>query len=306
VPVDESFIDHDAALKWCDAEGENLAAATRLAVEVGYDEVAAQLPIAMWGYLSLRKPWTIWLDTHKWGLVAAQRSQNRRAEAYLLTNIGIYYRDRHQPEEALTNSQKALIIREEVGDRWGKAWNLTTIGAALSELHRDGEAVATLRQAVDIRHEVGDTQGLGRTLGFLGDAYRKIGLYHEAMECFEEARSVGSLLNNPRVLGHALQGLALTYYDLDENERALDTAAKSIDTSRLLGDRLGEAQSHALRGSTLVRIGLYPIARTAWTEALKIFEILGDKQAETARSELRKIPMDTPTTDHEYDRDERE
>ncbi|WP_097228217.1 tetratricopeptide repeat protein [Streptomyces sp. OV198] len=289
----ETFADHQSALDWCDTEGGNLAAATRLAVETGDDDIASELPIAMWGYLSLRKPWTIWQETHTWGLVAARRSRDRRAEAYLLTNTGIRLRDQHQPEEALAYLEQALLIRREIGDRWGEAWNLTSVGAALCTLDRGDEAIAILQEAVEIRHEVGDTQGLGRTLGYLGQAYRRVRRFREAISCFQEAHTVAQTLHNPRVLGHALQGLASAYYDLGEYESALEKADASIEATRQLGDRLGEAQSHALRGGALARLNRRADARAAWHTALRIFDELGDPQAATARSELREINTGT-------------
>jgi tetratricopeptide (TPR) repeat protein len=284
------FLDHPAALDWCDAEVNNLAAATRLAVEVGDDEVAAQLPIAMWGYLSLRKPWTTWMDTHEWGLVAARRSGDRHVEAHLLTNISICLRDRREMAESMTYSEQALRIRREIGDRWGEAWSLTILGGALCELDRADEAISLLRAAVEVRHEVGDTQGLGRTLSFLGDAYRQVRRFDEAVECYEQAREIAGTLGNPRVLGLALRGLAAAYHDLGASELALALAGDALDVASGIGDRLEEAQAHALRGSALTRLGNYPAARAAWHEALRVFDELGDSRAEQARRSLREIP----------------
>jgi tetratricopeptide (TPR) repeat protein len=287
----DPFVDHAAALDWCDEEGRNLAAVVRLAVEVGDDEVATQLPIAMWGYLSLRKPWTVWMDTHEWGLVAARRGGDRHAEAHLLTNLSICLRDRREPAESMTYSEQALRIRREIGDRWGEAWSLTILGGALCELDRADEAISLLREAVDVRHEVGDTQGLGRTLGFLGDAYRLARRFGEAVACFEQARAIADTLGNPRVLEHALRGLAATHLDLGADEAALAVAGEALTAARRIGDRLEEAQAHALRGGALTRLADYPAARVAWQEALRMFDELGHPQAGMARRALREIPQ---------------
>ena len=86
---------------------------------INQDVIAWKLPAALWGYFHQRKPWDDWITTHRIGLAAARRLEDRYGQAWILTSVGIAHREQHNYTEALD----CLTRAASASPRWcSKPW----------------------------------------------------------------------------------------------------------------------------------------------------------------------------------------
>jgi tetratricopeptide (TPR) repeat protein len=155
------FADRAAPLGWCDDERTNLVAAVDLAAEEDENDLAWQLPVALFGYFLVRRMAADFVTTHRIGIASARSLGNRLAEAWLLTSVVIAYQDLRQYDTAVHHVRAAVDAWRETGERWGEAWALRDLGGIYRELGELDEAVPTLDRALAM-HIAEGTRGVRR------------------------------------------------------------------------------------------------------------------------------------------------
>jgi tetratricopeptide (TPR) repeat protein/transcriptional regulator with XRE-family HTH domain len=301
LPVLE-FTSYDEALAWCEAETANLIAATRLALEVGADEIAWKIPVGSWNFVFLRKRWSAWISAHELGVAGARRMGDRFGEAWALNNVAQGFRELRRFKDAKEHLAEALEIRKEIGDLLGLAWTLTAMGFVDCDQRCFAVAVDTLREALRIRDEVardyaGDEaimlanrQGQGIARASMGDALRELGRFDEALDELNEALQTFRGIADKHGEGYTLVKLGDTYAHMHRPEEALANFEQALETRREIGDRWGEAETLHSRGRVLLDTGEPEAAREAWRHALAIFTDLDDPRAEDVRALLTSTP----------------
>jgi len=282
-----AFTSYEQALEWCEAEHPSLVAAVRLAAETGHDDIAWKLPVALWGFFELRKPWADWIAVHRVAVDSARRAGDARGEAWALNGLCAAYFDLRQFGETLASLRKALEIRRRIGDRQGEVSCLNNLGLTYRELGRLGDAMDCDRQALATARQIGDRRNEGIALNNLGETYRELRRPAEAAACFREAltlvREIGERIGE----GFALHNLGQAHQELRQHGDALACYQQALAVRRLTGDRQGEAVTLRGIGDVLGDTGQPEAARASWHEALGIFEDLGDPQADQVRSCLQ-------------------
>jgi len=110
------FGSYGAALAWCEAEQANLVASVHAALAAGWSSIACRLPLALWAFFTLRKPWAHWIATCKAGAEAARRCS----------------------DQAYENLRQALDIRHRIGYRYGEAETLVGLAFVFQKINRSG------------------------------------------------------------------------------------------------------------------------------------------------------------------------
>ncbi|HUZ23360.1 MAG TPA: BTAD domain-containing putative transcriptional regulator [Streptosporangiaceae bacterium] len=284
-----AFESYERALAWCDTEHVNLAAATRLAAIAGQHAIAWRLPVALWSYYMLRKPWDEWIGACQAGLASAQQARDRVGEAQLLSSLGICHGDRRQHGEAISCFQQALEIARELGDQRGEAASLSNLAQVHCWQRRFGPALHCCRQALPILRAIGDTRTEASTLKNMGDVCRKMGRFSEALGYLRQA------LTNCREIGDRYGEAEALHRIGDVNRRLarLDDAhaflSQALEIRREVGDRPGEAATLSRIGDLGRAAGRFGQARQAWRQALAIYHELGDPRADHVRTLLESL-----------------
>jgi tetratricopeptide (TPR) repeat protein len=294
------FASYDDALSWCETEMANLVAATQLAVDVGENVTAWQLPAGCWNYLFLRKRWGAWVSMHEAGLIGARRANDRFGESWVLNNLGHAHRELRRFDEARDLLERALAIRNEIGDLIGQAWSHAALGLVDVDLGDYAGAVDHFQQALEIRAKIaeinsGNTEivvanrhGQGIALANLGDAYRELARFDESLNCLRDALDIFREIADRHGEGYTLVKLGDTYRQLRRPEQALRAYDEALRTRREIGDRWGEAETLHNTGSALWENGRPDTAIDFWRQAIAIFDDLGDPRAEDLRQELAR------------------
>ncbi|MGP4022594.1 ATP-binding protein [Actinomadura sp. 3N407] len=291
-----TFATHDQARHWCEAERFNLFAAARHAAAAEHDDIAWRLPLALWSFFFLRRPWTDWVATYQSGLDAAKRFGDQGGEAYTLGGLGYAHQDRQNFEASLGCLERSLNIFQEINDRNGEAWALHGTGNAFRGLRRFGEAIERHRQALDLFREIGDRRGEGWALSGLAYGYGSLRLFDEAIGHFRQAFVIARETER-RAEGWALHGLGYAHHGLRCFTDAIDDYRQAHAVFREIGDWKGQGETLYNLGKAQLETGRPQAARDSWSRALTILEELQAPQARRVRARLEVLDADEASTD---------
>jgi tetratricopeptide (TPR) repeat protein len=278
-----SFTDPAAAIRWCDAELPSLAPAVQQALELGLDEVAWKLPVALVYFLRLRRHNVYRLEMSMTAVEASRRLEDRWAEAWSLICLGGVESDLKRYEEALVHFTEALRVSQEINDRrweaksaYNVAWTLRLMGRYEEALHRQRETLA-------IRRENGDRRGESITLSEIGALELHLGRPTEAYEEYERALAGAYETADLPAQAKSLHGLGDVCKTEGRSSEAIGWYEKAVTVRRRVGDLLGLARSLFEQGRQLAAVGKAAAAQQAWVEAAAVFDALQDPMAEEAR-----------------------
>ncbi|MGE5291786.1 MAG: AfsR/SARP family transcriptional regulator [Micromonosporaceae bacterium] len=287
----QTFPDIDAALEWCEVERPNLVAATRHASQLGQDDVAWKLPVVADGFLYRRSYWADCVTTHRIALDAARRIGDRKAEAWVLNNLGMVFGDQRM-EEAIGYFEQALAIRREIADRRGEAQAANNLAFTYQNLGRFEEGVGPLLHALDVQREVGHRYGEAIALSNLGEVHLGLGRVTEAVGFLQEALVVAREIDSQPVEGYALTNLGKAHLELGRAAEAIGCLKQALALHHAVGDRYGEAQDLKELARAERGLGHPAEASAALRKAQAIFLELGDySRAAEADAELEALSI---------------
>ncbi|MFC5287051.1 ATP-binding protein [Actinokineospora guangxiensis] len=278
------------AIRWCEVEQANLVWAVRQAVHDGHDEIAWKLPLALWGYFTLRTPWVDWITTYRLGLGAARRTGEAVGEARMLSGLGIALRDLGRYDEALAHFDDALDICHRVGDEYGLGWTLGSKCVALLETARFDAALACSHASLTVFESIGDQHGLGQALFSFGESCRRLGRVPEARDYLDRALTVRRAIGDAWGEARTTLSLADAHLDAGNPASALTGYASALSQWRSVGDRWYEARTLTTLGDLLHSRGDTRAGRTAWATALEICEDLGSPTTADLHARLGAVP----------------
>ena len=253
--VPRTFNDQESALQWCEQERATLASVVRTAADRGQNRLCHQLAMQLGGFYNLRKYWNDWTTVFTVAIAAAERDGDPAALAWLLTNLGIAYRDLRRFEESATVFERALPLFVSAGDRVGELSALNNLGSTLLEAGDAAAARARFRAAADGYDDLGMQQPQGRSLSNLGTALTALNHADEAITAIEHGltllREAGDIHGTGFTL-HNFGEAHLAAGNAGAAEEALREAlAIRIDT----GNPWGEARTRLALGKALLAQG---------------------------------------------------
>lgn len=286
VPGLKPFGDPSAALVWCDSELPSLVLAVGQAVELGLDDVAWKLPVALVYFLRLRRHDTYRYELSVIAVQAARRVEDRWAEAWSLICLGGAESDMERYEEASGHFTEALSISRDIRDRRWEANSVYNLAWTLRLLGRHDEALTHQRQALIIQRESGDRRGESITLTEIGALELLLGRPALARSEYERALAGARETVDLTTEAKSLHGLGDVCRSSGVTSEAIGWYEQAIDVRRRVGDRLGLARSLVELGKQLSSGGQAEVAQQALAEAVTILDDLQFPSADEARSYL--------------------
>jgi tetratricopeptide (TPR) repeat protein len=284
------FASLDEALDWCEGERTNLVAATRQAAAMGLHDMAWKLPVAALGFFNRRTYWTEWVVTHQIALNSARQVGDKRAEAWVLNNLGMAYLGQGQ-EVGVDYFRQALAIRRDIGDQTGEAQAANNLAYACLLVKRFDEALEMLYLALDLQRTLGHRFGEGIALNNLGEASLELGRPDEAVDWLRQALEVYREIGASTEEGDTLRHLGKASADRGRIPDALDYLRQAEQTYRTVGHRYGEGLALLLLGDVYLQDQHTADAAQAWHRAQSIFETLGNEpRAQEARERVAALP----------------
>lgn len=279
------FTDAAQAAEWCDAEADNIVPLVRLAADHRLP-AAWQVPARSWNWLLLRKPWTLWTESHIIALRAATAAGDLAAQAWVAMNLGEGYRQSRRYGPAREHLEQARRLRHRLGDKHGQAWCHACRGFLAIDEGAPRIAIEYFRRALTLFEETADVHGQSVVLAALAEAYDRQGSPGDATTAFETARTLARRMNDLYAEGILWFRRANAHRHRAEIRAALDCLNRSVECRRTADDAWGTAEALTLRGDVLAQLGEDGAAQRSWQEAQAAFERLGDARAAELRQRI--------------------
>lgn len=234
------------------------------------------------------------------GVVMRQRGEYDAAAATLGEALAIYTTQENQPEvataltrlggvaflrrnfgDALDAWNRALSIRQSIGDREGEGSSLLNIAQVHTSMGDYGAALPLLRQALDIQRAVGNRWWENAVWNALGIVALAVGDYPEAQRCISIAFRLCVAVGDEA-------GAAIMEFNLGQVERecgnyqaALDRLERSRQWAHENDDPEFEAQCLTELALTAQAADLDTIAEQHANDALRLYVALDVKATTT-------------------------
>ena len=270
------FADHDAALRWCDAELPNFVPVIQLGLEHQACGPTWKLAVALWNYWLHRKPWTIWVRSQQLALTAAEKTGDLHAEGCVSVNLAEAYRRMGDFVQSTRLYMRALDLRRQSNDRLGEAWSLA--GTAFLAVDRGDMACADqfAARALELFREFDDQEGVGAALVTIGDVHHSRGRFDDALSAMAASLAVQERLGPRGAKSWVLMKMAAVHADRGRPDTALRELRSALAACRAANDRWAEAESLSRIGDVLAGLDRLPEARQSWVAAQAVYETIGD------------------------------
>jgi len=317
-----------SARAWLDTERANLVSAVAYCAGNGRPGYATRLAATLFRYLD-DGHYSDAIVVHSHARLAAQRMDDRAAEAIALGNLGVVAWRQGRYDQAVGFHERALALSQEAGEHVGQGRALGNLGLVHWQHGRYPEAASKLGQALALFREIGDRTGEARTLSNLGildwqqDRYAPAASYHQqALALYRdmgdrpgEARALGNLgsvfvqqgrypqaadcqrqaLALFREIGYqvggarALSDLGLVHERQGHHHQAADCQRQALAVFREADYPIGEAEALHRLGEVLLAVGRTDEARSHLQHALARYADLGLPEAEQVRARLTAL-----------------
>jgi tetratricopeptide (TPR) repeat protein len=276
------FADEAEAMRWYEAERDNLVAAVRAAAGGGLDRIAWQLAVVLRAVYMTTNPFQDWLATSRIGLEAARRDGDRSAEAELQESLGMAYAQSQNLSAAAEHYGAALTLRRALHDTFGEA--LTLNGLGLLELRRRNLTEA--QDALEGSRALFAARGEGfwepRVAVNLAQVELELGHPERALDPLHRGIEVFRTHGDRRAEGNGLTLLAAAELECGGADAALVHARRAIAIADEIRSTAAEAYWLLTLGDAQRATGQPSAALAAYRRAAALQEQLGDRARRAA------------------------
>ncbi|MFC9972602.1 ATP-binding protein [Spirillospora sp. NPDC127200] len=295
---DPLVFQHDPAIAraWLEDERANLIAVADAAHQAGAYRTAWQLCESLWPLFITVKHQQAWTELFELGRRAAAACGDQRAQARMLTALGMAHLGRSDPVSARRCHGEALELDRRAGHRLGQATALEGLGLAELADGDGGRAAVLFARARDLHAELGRPRGTALMDRHIGRSLMADGRHDEAVTHFRRALEVFERENEPYHRARTLAFLGEAHLGGGREDEADQAFAASLAIARRTGARSDEAT--ALVGQARVAARRRdPAAEAALLEeASRIYADLGAPRPAHVTDRLAELRPPSPGT----------
>ncbi|GAB4206684.1 MAG: hypothetical protein Fur006_63960 [Coleofasciculaceae cyanobacterium] len=212
--------------------------------------------------------------------VLAQTPDAQKAEADRLLKQGVEQYRTSQFDAAIQSWQQALTLFREIKNRKAEGWVLNNLGLVYRDLGQYTKSIEYLEQSLALAREINDRQQEGTCLGNLGNAYAALGKYDKAMELYEQSLALARETQNRLGEGKVLGNLGNAYEFLGNYPKAIEYLQQRLEIALEIKDRRGEAAARGNLGRIYRNLGEYTKAFEYLQQWLAIAREIKDRKSE--------------------------
>lgn len=264
----EDFASLSDAVEWYDRERANLVALTHAAAAAGLEDLAWQLPSAVYPVSNvLRASFDDVLEMNAVALAAARAAGAQRAEAAILGNLGVACQMANRNDEAEVHSLASIELAREIGDRFAVMRGSNSLGWSYLSRRRLEEAIVHFTATREA------AEGIPEAAKWAASAQRNLALTHVALERLDEAAELAESgfpgraeTADPRLLfdaAHLLARIRTIQGRWDEAAGLLDLADEAVE----------QIGSQAYGGIVALERGRLALAQGRYDEGLVAFHL---------------------------------
>jgi tetratricopeptide (TPR) repeat protein len=266
---------------WYDSEQANFVAIAQMAVDYRFPGVAWKFAVVLWPYLTIRRPWHVWRDTHLIGMETARAEHDEHGEGWIATQWAEALRQQGQIEESQRLYDHILALRERSGDQFGLVNGL--VGAARLAVQRGrlDRARTLAHEAERTFAEQGQLEGQVRALHVTASIHVAEGQPELGCDVLNQALELVGDVDRPSVRRPLFSALADIYIAREDFDGALDALDQAAKEHAVVDDRWAEADLRRRAGDLRHQLDRLEEAQHDWTRARDLYAQLGDEESVT-------------------------
>jgi predicted ATPase len=209
-------------------------------------------------------------------LAVAQENEDRHGEQYCLEQIARVLWTRRDAE-SMTHAAQALIIAQELGDRYREGRLTELIGHIYTDtLHDPDRAEIHFNQALAICRETGNRIDETWTLWGMGGLALLIDDYTRALDYYDQAKKISENIGASLQVGWDLYHMGDAWYNLGNYDHALDNYQQSRTIFSSSHHQRGRIYSLISMGLVSIIFEQYEETETYLEQALQLAEERND------------------------------
>jgi len=178
---------------------------------------------------------------------------------------------------ALANYKESLSVFQRIGDKRSTAVIEMNLGSYYSDHANYDEALKSTTDALTLFRDLGDEARQALSLNNLGTIRSYMGNFQDALTYYQQAYQIREKLKLTDDMAQSLHNLAETNVELGQYETAVAQYLKALEIRRNSGDQNGVAVNSSSLGALFTEQGKYGSALSALQESLKDFQQTNDQ-----------------------------
>ncbi|MEM9539930.1 MAG: tetratricopeptide repeat protein [Cyanobacteria bacterium P01_E01_bin.42] len=228
-------------------------------------------------------------------LSIARDLKDVRGQIRGLNSLGNILLTNSNPIGATASFTEAIELSRSIGSQEGEGLGLSGLGLASAYQGQYEAAVRYYKRAHLLRRRFGNYAGQANTLNNLGDAYAALGNYDLAVAEYRLARWLSREGRDMENLFRALQGLAISYRQIDEWSAAFQSLDWWVYVARNEENLLQQLASLSMYARYNETVGRWDKAIAFYENAIAIAQKLNDEVAlGTLQNELSQVIYNYP------------
>jgi tetratricopeptide (TPR) repeat protein len=207
-------------------------------------------------------------------LISANRLADLRMQADVINAMGIGYRQLGQLEAAGQQFERAVELRQSLGDPLGQANSLRNLAAVRSIQGRFTEADDALRRARTIIEPLGDPAAMADLEDDVGLLAEERGDFAAALVAYREALGFRQTSGDPRWIAESLLNVGFAYYHVGEFDNAQVFLQQAEQAYSTIDDRAGAVRAQQGLGLSEMARGNFTASRRLIAASLDAAEAL--------------------------------
>jgi CHAT domain-containing protein/tetratricopeptide (TPR) repeat protein len=258
-----------------DEAGRHFERALRDARNLGHPDIELTALGNLGNMYSRRSRYEDALELFEQELAGWRELQDRNKEALALHNLGNTYSKLLRFRESLNFLSQARDLSSR--NPRLEASNLNSIGLAYQLAGRPWLALGFYERAIRLRQQVGDLRGLAVSLDHQATAFRELGRWDEALAAYRRSFQILDQIGDEFGKANSLASIGWVHDVQGDTARTLDAYREALPMMRGLGDRSGEAAVLLGMAQIERRRGQHKVALGHARSAIQLVESMRDE-----------------------------
>jgi tetratricopeptide (TPR) repeat protein/transcriptional regulator with XRE-family HTH domain len=281
----ERFDSQDEAFAWLRAEHAVLMRAIGYAADIGADDYAWRLPLALTDFHDRAGYWHDWAACQQIALSAAARLGDIAAQSNAHRYLGraCFY---IQQQDALHHMNCSVQLRHQIGPPAMEAGIHIDIARLHEQRGNINEALRSAQQALGLYQAAQHRIGEAYALNAVGYFHALAGHYPDALRFCSQSLSLATETRDRRAEAEAWESLGVIHQRTGDPSQAIACYQRSLRLHRDLADRYLTTKLLTRLGDAYQATGDSNAATSVRIEALAILDDLGHPDADQVRADL--------------------
>jgi CHAT domain-containing protein/Tfp pilus assembly protein PilF len=215
------------------------------------------------------------LDLAQKALAMKENLGDRNEVGTTHNQLGLIYWDLADYPSAIKELQQAIEIGESLGDAQLEGSALNNLGLVFDERGDYQQSLPQYRRALELHRSSHFERGEGDALGNIGGVSLMLGRFSEALQYYRQALAISQRLGLKPAEADDLGDIALCLKGIGEIDESVKTFDQALQIAHEAGLTKEEADWHRGKGSALAGLGRYDAALKEFSKAQQAYERSG-------------------------------